>query len=100
MQGALKTRFRNEADLAGPSARAQGGTARRSRISTSRSTNVHSVVRRSSLSSSLNASPAAGANSNHVKKSKGSPSSREWYRRRATAGSERRSEERRGGKEG
>jgi hypothetical protein len=56
------------------------------RISTSRSTKSHSSVARSMASSSSNPASSAGANSNHVKKSKGSPRSRLWCKRRATAG--------------
>lgn len=68
-------------DLAVPAA---GYCSRR--MSTSRSTKVHSSVARSMATSSSNPASSAGANSNHVRKSNGSPRSRLWWSRRATAG--------------
>ncbi len=52
--------------------------SRSRRISTSRSTKLHSTVERNSASRSSNACACSGANSNHVRKSKASPRSRAW----------------------
>src|SRR6516225_7931219 len=59
---------------------------RLARISTSRSTYRHSAVLRSRRTNSSKASACSGAYSNQVKKSNGSPSSRLWCKRLATAG--------------